>query len=57
MQIIAQYKLTVDNIEVGVRVISDKGINNKYQLITKELSEATKALLDNMDQLTCFVFS
>jgi flagellar protein FlaI len=52
MQVIAQYKLTVDNIEVGVRVISEKGVNNKYQLLTKELSEATKALLDNIrDQL------
>ena len=52
MKIISQYKLKVDDIEVGIRVVSGKGINNSYQLVTKELSHATKALLDNIrDQL------
>lgn len=45
MKILGQYKLTVDNIEVGVRVTSDKGRVDKYELVTKELSVATKALL------------
>lgn len=48
MKILSQYKLKVDKIEVGVRVVSEKGVNNSYQLITKELSHATKALLEDI---------
>ncbi len=45
MKILGQYKLTVDDIEVGVRVTSDKGRVDKYELVTKKLSAATRALL------------
>ena len=38
MEIITQYKLTVDNMRVGIRVISEKGSNLKYQLVKKESS-------------------
>ena len=46
MQILSQYNLTVDNMQVVVRISSDKARNNKYELVTKELSKATRALLN-----------
>ena len=34
MEIITQYKLTVDDMQVGIRIISERGQNTKYQLVT-----------------------
>ena len=48
MEIITQYKLTVDDMQVGIRIISERGQNTKYQLVKKKLSKATNALLETV---------
>jgi flagellar protein FlaI len=50
------YKLNVDGINVDVIIISEKGKNTLYKVVTKKISEATKALLGRVrDQLVAEV--